>query len=654
MPKKRWIENEKIDPAHLDTSIWPIVHEDKLDSNDKETFFARKKAIDMYMKNERPLHEISAVTLIDRKDILAFVKRCLSYDDQGRIWGYRALIPRKRLKQYERKSLPILSTQDELSKMTGAFTLLLKQYPTVKETIDNLYLGRNTKREVRSPKISVKDLHGKLLDACTKAGITSSEYPFISGDLGKRSLYRYVDILEQWHFGEAAKRYGENASQKARHTGIGAPNAPSPVRPLERVQFDGHRIDCSIAIVFHTPEGDEIVEVMDRLWLLCIIDVATRIILGHHLSFNKEYSASDVLHCIKKAVMPKEVLQLTIPGLTYHPNGGYASRLFPEMEWALWDEFHLDNGKSNLANQVRDRLKRTIGCSVNAGPVALPMRRGIIERFFETLEENGFHRLVNTTGSNPKDPRRQDPEKKAVKYRITAEHIEELTDVLISNYNGTKHEGINLLTPLQCLEQRLNRGLLPRVMTEEKRQEIAFLSLAANRVVQGNISQGKRPFIYYEGTEYRNEVLSRSPELIGTPLDLLVNIDDLRVIRAFLPDGSEFGTLTANGKWGITPHSLQVRKQINKLKKLKILHFTNYDDPIECYHRYLQEQAKTSRSDRNRLAALQRSKKKEKEKLVSKEVLPDDTQSENVVPLIEASTKKSMNIDRKRFRTITY
>jgi putative transposase len=414
MPKKRWIENEKIDRLHLDISTWPIVHEDKLDSKSKEIYFARKKAIDMYIKNERPLHEISAETHIDRKDILVFVKRCLSVDDEGRIWGYRALIPGKRIKQYERKSLPVLSDQDEPLSMTGAFTLLLKQYPIVKETIDDLYMGRNKKRDVRSPIISVKDLHVKFLEACTKAGITPNEYPFISGDLGQRSIYRYVEILEQQQFGEAAKRYGENASQKARHTGIGLQNAPLSVRPLERVQFDGHRIDCSIAIVFKTPEGDEIVEVMDRLWLLCIIDVATRIIVGHHLSYNKEYSASDVLHCIKKAVMPKEALQLTISGLTHHPNGGFASNLFSEMEWALWDEFHLDNGKANLANQVRDRLKRTVGCSVNAGPVALPMRRGLIERFFETLEENGYHRLVNTTGSNPKDPRRQDPEKKAV------------------------------------------------------------------------------------------------------------------------------------------------------------------------------------------------------------------------------------------------
>lgn len=523
------------------------------------------------------------------------------------IWGYRALIPRKRIKQYERQSLPVLSKDTELSKMTGAFTLLLKQYPMIKDTIDNVYLGRKNKQEVRSPVISVKNLHLKFLESCTMMGISANEYPFISGDLGQRSMYRYVEILEQQHFGEASKRYGENASQKAMYTGIGFMNVPITTRPLERVQFDGHRIDCSIAIVFKTPEGDEIVEVMERIWLLCIIDVATRIILGHHLSYNKEYSASDVLHCIKKAVMPEKTLHLTIPGLTYHPNGGFASSQFPEMEWALWDEFHLDNGKANLANQVRDRLKRTVGCAVNAGPVAMPMRRGLVERFFETLEENGFHKLISTTGSNPKDPRRQDPEKKAVKYRITAEHLEELTNVLISNYNGTPHEGINNLSPLQCLEQRLNRGLLPRVMSEEKRQEVAFLSLSANRVIQGNIKQGKRPFVYYEGAEYRYEVLSRSPELIGTQIDLLVNIDDLRVIRAFLPDGSEFGMLTANGKWGISPHSLQVRKQINKLRKLKLLHFAYFDDPIECYHRYLQEQARVNRKDRNRLATLQRS-----------------------------------------------
>lgn len=88
---------------------------------------------------------------------------------------------------------------------------------------------------------------------------------------------------------------------------------------------------------------------------------------------------------------------------------------------------------------VKDRLENLIGCFMNLGPVALPMRRGIIERFFKTLEENGFHRLPNTTGSEPKDPRRKDPEQQAIQLNITYEHLKQLIDVLISNYNGTPH-----------------------------------------------------------------------------------------------------------------------------------------------------------------------------------------------------------------------
>ncbi|MBP1931947.1 hypothetical protein [Ammoniphilus resinae] len=461
--------------------------------------------------------------------------------------------------------------------------------------------------------------------------------------------------MEQKHFGEASKRYGEEAAQKARHTGKGEQNEPTIIRPLKRVQFDGHRIDCSIAIIFKTLEGDEIVVIMDRLWLLALIDVATRVVLGYYISYNKEYSASDVLHCIKNAIMPKEPKDLTIPSLQYDPHGGFPSERFSDLEWALWDECLFDNGKANLAKQVKDRLNRIVGCSVNAGPVALPTRRSYIERFFGTLEENGYHRMTNTTGSHPKDPRRKNPEETAVKFRISAEHLEQITDVLISNYNGTPHEGINNLTPLQCLEQRITRGMFPRVMPEENRQEVVFLSLSARRVIQGNIKKGRRPYIYYEGVEYRNEVLARSPGLIGTQLDLLINIDDLRIIRAFLPDGSEFGTLTANGQWGVTPHSLQVRKQINKLRKLKLLYFTAQDDPIECYHRYLQEQAKTNRTARNRLAAMNRKSVVKKETLPSKE--GDMTaQQETISNFKHFETEKDRNnmVNRKRFKTLTY
>jgi hypothetical protein len=133
-------------------------------------------------------------------------------------------------------------------------------------------------------------------------------------------------------------------------------------------------------------------------------------------------------------------------------------------------------------------------------------------------------------------------------------------------------------------------------MPEEQRSEIAFFSLQTSREVQGNTKDGRRPYIQYENVRYTNEILARSPGLIGTKIDIMVNVDDLRVIRAYLPDGSELGKLKAKGKWGIVPHSLQIRKEIYRLKNDKLIHFTLTDDPIAIYNRYLMENIKIKRN----------------------------------------------------------
>src|SRR5699024_7573883 len=118
-------------------------------------------------------------------------------------------------------------------------------------------------------------------------------------------------------------------------------------------------------VAFQTPEGDEIVKTMYRIWILVIIDVATRAILGHHLCLNKEYSSNDVLHCIRNAVVPWEPQPLTIPGLTYADSGDFPSHALQEAKWGLWDELLYDNAKANLSHIVRDRLTQVVGCAVN-------------------------------------------------------------------------------------------------------------------------------------------------------------------------------------------------------------------------------------------------------------------------------------------------
>lgn len=602
MPK-RIIENLVRSKEELNTSNWPTVFIDNLDENDQLTFKIRKNAVDLYMEGKLKVKDVSEISGINETDIRRLVYRCLEYGEDGRVLGYRALIPRKRIKTYSSKKNDFKNNPGNFS---GAFKNLLDKHPEIDETIKKYYFG-TVRNEITEHIISVKNLHKKFIKVCKAVGLdpTKNDYPFNTKDMGRRSLYRYVKELENNNLKLAAKRKGDETLRHVTSTGQGTKNTIIE-RPYQRVEFDGHKIDSIFVLKFSTPEGDEIVDILHRIWILTIMDSATRTILGYHLSLNREYSSEDVLKCIRNAVVPWKPKEFCIPNLKYTEGSGFPSGLIPETSWALWDEFAYDNALANIANIVTDRLKKVVGSSINAGPVAHPERRGMVEKFFDVLEENGFHRLINTTGSGKNDPRRKNAEKNAIKYEMTVDELDEIVEVLVANRNITPQEGTNYLTPLEVMKQRINRGTIPRVLPEEKRNETIFLTQHFTRQVRGNRDKGRRPYINYEGVEYRSDVLSNNFKLVGTTLTILSNIDDLRVLHAFLPDGSELGILKAKGKWGIRKHSLRERKAINKLRNNKEIYISNNVDPIDVYYTHLNEKSKNSKDHRTKLANLEK------------------------------------------------
>lgn len=629
MSRWRKIEKDDLQPEQVHHDLWMLVDEQSLrEKGVLDIYLRRKEAVFLYFEKRLTQEQISQITKIGPRQLRRLVDRCLSFDPYGRVWGWRGLIPQKNIKDYE---IDVLQKKRNESRKTGEFTRLLDTYPDIREKIDNMYLGR--KSESLEPVATPKSVFGYFIKLCREKKIPLSEYPFNTDHLGRRAVERYLKKLRDKHFNTASKRYGNDAHQKATNSGIGQQNHPIPITPYQRVQCDGHRIDATFAIWFTTLEGDEVCRVLERFFIITIVDEATRATLGYCICYNKEYGAVEVLLCMKSAIMPHKRKVLTIPGLTYHDVGGFPSEKIPQAEWAVWEEICFDNAKSHLANIVRDRLSELVGCSTNFGPVNMPMRRSFVERFFETLEANGFHRLPNTTGGSHFDPRRDNPEGKAIQYYITVDELEEIVDVLISNYNGTPNAGLSYLSPLEVMEQRIRKGMLPRVLDEIKQSSFAFLQSNETREVKGDISKGKRPFIYYYGVEYRNDILAQSGELVGTTLTLHVNLDDIRTIRAFLPDGSELGVLSAAGKWSLTQHSLKMRKQINLLKRRKLLHFTTWDDPIYMYLEYLKTKAaKGRKSNANTYANA---------KQVTERNKPDelDKQEREVIELEEAHSK---------------
>ena len=73
---------------------------------------------------------------------------------------------------------------------------------------------------------------------------------------------------------------------------------PAAQQALDVVEFDGHRLDVRLKVVVRDPLGFEQEFEIDRLWLLVILDICTRAVLGYHLVLEREYSRYDVIKTI--------------------------------------------------------------------------------------------------------------------------------------------------------------------------------------------------------------------------------------------------------------------------------------------------------------------------------------------------------------------
>lgn len=156
MSRKRLIENINYTSEDLDYTRWSVVHFD----NRNETFEKRKQAIELYIDNQISIADIKKITGIDRKELNKLLRKCLTNDKEGRQWGYRALIPYKRVGE---KYLRIESTsglQNPL-RLTGAFKQLLEQYPVLPQLIDDYILNRR-KRPTGDNVIRIIDLRNKF------------------------------------------------------------------------------------------------------------------------------------------------------------------------------------------------------------------------------------------------------------------------------------------------------------------------------------------------------------------------------------------------------------------------------------------------------------------------------------------------------------
>jgi len=285
-------------------------------------------------------------------------------------------------------------------------------------------------------------LHAGFVMQCRAIGITGADYPLNTERMRIRSLSTYMKAELLNKFGAAARTASASRTQALPRPGFDPRHTAS--RPYQIVEFDGHRLDVRLKIVIRDPLGFEQEVKIERVWLLVIIDVCTRAVLGYNLVLSREYSRYDVIKTIERALVPHTPRTFTLPEVGYGTSGGFPSGRLPELGYPLWNRIRLDNARSNLAEDTLSVLAEFIGCAIDAGPMHYPNDRPYIERFFGTIGSTLSSRLLGYTGSSPRDVRRAlaDP-KGNLRLFVSLTEIGELMEASIAGYNATPHSGLN-------------------------------------------------------------------------------------------------------------------------------------------------------------------------------------------------------------------
>lgn len=183
----------------------------------------------------------------------------------------------------------------------------------------------------------------------------------------KASMYRRAASMDPYIV--SLKRFGPKiANMRFRAAGASI----EAERPLQFVMMDGHRMDVLIV----DEDGGEI---LGRAYLVCLLDVASRAVVGWHISL-VPFCATTALAAIKDMCCRDPA----------SGPGGVPEVIIP------------DNGP-DLASQALRKLCMWLGVHIEPAKAYSPNDKAHIERFFRTVNMMLVHQLPGTTFSSPTD-----------------------------------------------------------------------------------------------------------------------------------------------------------------------------------------------------------------------------------------------------------
>lgn len=572
-------------PPQVDITQWVEVDEAALPPARQRQFLNRKRAIVLYLGGANEAQLLQETGLKRRNVYRIIVERCLQQQDDGTQLGWRGALPFLRIKSYTRQTPPAISPWG--GGAAGALQWIFSS-PGGQD------LEARFRRQIllQGPALATAKQPRQVLfrwfiEELRKLGNEErGEWPFNVDRLGYVTINTFISkVLAQNPKRQREILGGQNAVRKARAgDGVERPR----LQVFGRVECDAHKLDARMVVMVPSPHGGTEPRKIHRLWVVVIMEVVSRVVLGYHLSLRRECSAEDVLRAVKHALSQWSLRDLQFSDNAYVDKAGFASCRSPRFVGACWDEFSVDGALANICNRVEQPMHDVVGARVlkPQDTTTFASRRSLddrpfIESFFRRLANGGFHRLSPTTGSSPKDTRRNDPDAAAKATQFQLEYAAELLDTIIANYNATPHSGLGYRSPLDQLEWLCAQGET-HVRVADPGAVRRMVGVRKLCTLLGGVATGRRPHFNFANARYSAEWLCLRTDLIGKNLWLHIeDEDDARYASVSTAQGLYLGTVRAAPPWHQTPHTLYIRQAIRALHKRRLLHLSSHCDAIE-------------------------------------------------------------------------
>ncbi|MBU1830886.1 MAG: hypothetical protein KJ731_20770 [Alphaproteobacteria bacterium] len=579
------------DQPDFSLETWPTPDVGSLPPKVQDSYFKRKRAVELCIEGASNKKIMAECGIGLRQATRLITERCAAPSPDGRIFGFRALVLYVRLFPAVRKKPVVIDKFGHGG--TGAMGSLLLGDPAFKTKLDSKILRTHKSDELTEGKRHRQAIWGWFLDELRDRGYEiRKEWPFNSEGLGYQALLRYTDKLLKTNPAVLALIAGGTYAARKLRAGDGV-DRPT-FKPYGRVEMDAHKLDGRFCVLLPAPGGGWVPRIIHRLWVIVMVEVISRAVIGYYLSTRKEVSKDDVLRTIKSSLTKWTAFDTTHSENPLAEGAGLPSVLGDEFIGLCWDELSVDGALAETCKTVKETLANVVGSDLLSPQNSFSARRSLddrpyIESLFRALGNRGLQRLSNTTGSSNKDPRKNNPEGVAIESQFTIEFLAELLQSLICNYNAAKHSSLGYMSPLQKLDHFRQQGMLPKRRADSTLVQ-SMLSYRKLCVVHGGAAEGRAPYINFDHGRYGGPAIADREDLVGTKVWMVNHLeDDARIARCTTTDGKLIGVLRAAPPWDKLPHSLAVRRSIKTLHKDKRIQSLN-NDGIRTFMKFVDAQ----------------------------------------------------------------